>query len=85
MLIFKRSSLCLNSGWLLAGRGHRVVPHPPEEEGARQADGRVLPVAAAGGGGAGAADRLQRHPHGVLGAQEAGTMNANATRLRGRV
>ena len=65
--------LCVVAGWLLAGRGHRVVPDPAEEEGARQADGRVLPVAAARGGGAGAADRLQRHPHGVPRAQEAGT------------
>ena len=40
--------ISLFAGWFLAGRGHRVVPHPPKEEGARQADGRVLPVAAPG-------------------------------------
>ena len=55
-----------------------MVPHPPEEEGAGQADGHVLPVASARGGRAGQADWLQRHPHGVFGAQKAGTMNINA-------
>ena len=52
-----------------------MVPDPAEEEGAGQADGRLLPVAAPGGRRAGQADRVQRHTHGLLGAQEAGMIH----------